>query len=106
MSNERTLSAALAFLHAHEGTALAPAMSSLTTRCIDYLVEQNSVSIETARDLTLQAWGELSAAGHRAYIDCNKTTSYTLFLVDDQGTQHTLTIAQLLKLLPPAIERP
>jgi hypothetical protein len=106
MSNEHTLSAALAFLHAHEGAELAPAMTSLTTRCIDHLVEQNSISLEVAQDLTMQAWGELSASGHRAYIDCNKTTSYTLFLVDDQGTQHTLTIAQLLKLITAATGRP
>lgn len=66
----------------------------------------NEHTLSAAQDLTMQAWGELSACGHRAYIDCNKTTSYTLFLVDDQGTQHTLTIAQLLKLLPAANEQP
>lgn len=106
MSNENTLSAAKAFLHAHEGAALAPAMTSLTARCMAHLVETTSVTPETAKEMTMQAWGELSAAGHRAYIDCNKTTSYTLFLVDDQGNQHALTIVQLLKLLPAAIERP
>lgn len=99
MTNQPDLSAALAFLHAHEGATLAPALTSLTNRCIAHLIEHNSISETTATDLTMQALGELSARKRKAYIDCNKTTSYTLFLVDDNGNQHALTIAQLITLL-------
>lgn len=90
------------FLQAHQGEHLDPDQHRLVTRCISQLIDKADVSYETAKDVTLQAFGELAARGRREYIDCNRTTSYTLFLVDGQGKKRAYTLAELMRIITQA----
>lgn len=74
----------------------------LVTRCIRALIDATGVSWDTAKDATMQALGELAARGRREYIDCDLTTSYTLFLVDAQGNKRAFTLAELTQLIDKA----
>lgn len=90
---------AFEFLLAHENEHLAPDQDFLVRRCITRLIDSANVSYETAKIATLQAFGELAARGRREYIDCNLTTSYTLFLVDADGKMYTCTLAELMPMI-------
>lgn len=93
---------ALCFLQAHEGEHLAHDFHRLASRCIDHLVEDAHVSCQTAKDVTMQAFGEFTARRRREYIDCSRTTSYALFLVDDKGERIVFTLTELLKMIDQA----
>lgn len=93
---------AFAFLQAHHNEHLAPDQHLLVDRCIKQLIDKATVSYDTARDATLQALGELSARGRRDYIDCSRTTSYALFLLDGAGNKRTYTLSQLVRVLDQA----
>ncbi|MYM70509.1 hypothetical protein GTP45_27405 [Pseudoduganella sp. FT55W] len=90
---------ALAFLQQHEGEHLAHETERLVERCTAHLVETGMCSASSARDITMQALGELSARRRIGHIDCTRTTSFTLFLIDSQGQRRALTIAALLALI-------
>lgn len=94
-------SSALGFLQHHEAEYLAHDQPRLVDRCIAHLVESAECSASSARDIVMQALGELSARRRPGYIDCNRTTSFALFLVDSQGIRRTITIAALLDLIDP-----
>jgi hypothetical protein len=94
--------AAFSFLQAHEGDHLAPDQHLLVNRCINQLIDTASVSYDTAKVATLQAFGELSARGRREYIDCSHTTSYALFVVDGTGARRAYTLAELMRILDQA----
>lgn len=94
---------ALTFLQKYE-PALSTAQERVAQLCISHLVDTAVCSASTARDITMQALGELTARRRPEYIDCSRTTSFALFLVDAKGKRHTFTIADLLGLLDsPAI---
>lgn len=90
---------ALRYLQAHEGEHLTHDQHRLVDRCIDYLVADSHASHPTARDITMQAFGEFTARHRREYIDCSRTTSYALFLIDDKGERIALTLSELLQLI-------
>lgn len=90
---------ALAFLQQHEAEHLAHDTERLVDRCIGHLVETGLCSASSARDTAMQALGELSARRRIGHIDCTRTTSFTLFLVDAQGQRRAVTIAALLGLI-------
>lgn len=73
--------------------------------CTAHLVRATGVSAATAREATMQALGELTARGRRDFIDCNHSTSYTLFLVDHQGARHAFTVQELISRLGLAPEK-
>lgn len=95
-------SLAFDFLQAHQGEHLAPDQHLLVSRCITQVIDKANASYETAKDATLQAFGELSARGRREYIDMNRTTSYALFIVDATGERRAYTLAELLRLIDQA----
>lgn len=90
---------ALAFLQQHEAEHLAHDQARLVDRCVAHLVDAAECSASTARDSTMQALGELSARRRHGHIDCTRTTSFALFLVDGGGTRRAITIAALLDLI-------
>lgn len=90
---------AFAFLQTHEGEHLTHDQNNLVDRCIAHLVADAHVSYDTAKDTTLQALGELSARRRLEYIDCSRTTSYALFLVDVKGEKRVFTVAELLQMI-------
>ena len=90
---------AMRFLQAHESEHLAHDLPRLTDRCIAHLVETCSVSHAPARVATLQAQGELEARHCKASIDCSRTTSFTLFLTDENGNPVVMTVAELARLV-------
>ena len=98
MQSSPLYATAISFLNAnaHEQAAHD---QLLLTRCISHVIDRHNVSRDTARDVAVQAAGELAARGRREYIDCSRTTSYTLFLVDEHGRRHALTIRDLVAQL-------
>lgn len=90
---------AFEFLQNHEAEHLAPDQHLLVSRCIRRLIDKAGVSHATAKDAALQAFGELGARGRREYIDCNRTTSYALFLVEASGDRRAYTLAELVRVI-------
>lgn len=100
MKTDNLNAVALTFLNQHEGEHLLRDRHHLVDRCTAHLVDCCNVSRLVANDITMQALGELDARNRRAYIDCTRTTSYTLFLVNaESGERRTFTISQLLEIL-------
>ena len=97
---------AFIFLQTHEGEHLAHDQHRLVSRCIDHLVLSSEVSADTAKDVTMQALGELTSRRRREYIDCTRTTSYTLFLVDATGQRRAFLLSELLQLIEQAKAAP
>lgn len=89
---------ALSFLRAHEDEHLTSDQQRLADRCIEHLVDSAGISADTAHTVTLQALGELSARRSKVSIDCTRTTSFTLFMKDENGQQVVLIAADLVKL--------
>jgi hypothetical protein len=102
MSINALACSAMQFLQTHENEHLAPDLPLLVDRCIAHLVEVCGVSQPTAQVATLQAQGELSARHSKASIDCTRTTSFTLFLNDEQGRPVVVTVAELARLVKDA----
>lgn len=90
---------ALNFLRDHEAEHLTPDLPRLVDRCIAHLVESCTVSHATAHVASMQALGELQARHSKASIDCSRTTSFTLFLHDEQGRPVVITVAELARLV-------
>jgi hypothetical protein len=86
------------FLHDHEGEHLSRDRQLLVDRCVEHLVETGGISDETARVITVQALGELSARRSRACIDCTRTTSFALFMTDEGGKRIALIASDLVEL--------
>lgn len=99
MATTPLYNSAFEFLQNHENEHLAPDQHLLVSRCITRLIDSASVSYDTAKDATLQAFGELAARGRREYIDCDRTTSYALFLVDADGKKRAYTLAELMRMI-------
>lgn len=97
--------AALAFLQQHEAEHLAPDTERLVAHCVAHLVSGAEVSAAKAHDTTMQALGELECRRRREYIDCSRTTSFTLFLVDSHGKRHAFTVADLIARIGDLAER-
>jgi hypothetical protein len=100
--NTPLYSLAFRFLKQHENEHLSYQRHHLVQRCIDSLTESARVSYDTAKSVTMQALGELTAGRRRARIDCDHTTSYTLFLIDDKGERRIFTITELMALVDQA----
>lgn len=98
MSTHALSCSALTFLQDHKDEYLTPDRQLLVDRCIEHLVETAGVSTDTARTVTLQAMGELSARRSKASIDCTRTTSFTLFMTDENGQSVALIAADLVEL--------
>lgn len=93
---------ALNFLQQNAGEHFLRDRALLIDRCIAHLVDTHNVSRITANEVTMQALGELDYRNRRTYIDCSRTTSYTLFLVDqDSGVKRAFTTAELMQLIGP-----
>jgi hypothetical protein len=89
---------AMSFLRDHENEYLAAAKPLLVDRCIAHLVEACGVSHANAHQATLQAMGELAARHSKVSIDCGRTTSFTLFMTDENGRPVVLLAADLARL--------
>lgn len=96
---------AFQFLQQHEGEHLAHDRQRLVARCVDHLVSSAVASHDTARDVTLQACAELACRRRMEYIDCDRTTSYALFLVDAEGKKQFFTVPELISLIDQARHR-
>lgn len=100
--NTPLYSLAFHFLKLHENEHLSHQHHHLVQRCIDTVIESAQVSYDTAKAVTMQALGELTARRRRERIDCDRTTSYTLFLIDDKGERRIFTITELMHLVDQA----
>lgn len=98
MTAHSLMTPALTFLQPHLEADDA-GLADLLERCVKHLIDTTGASRTTALDTTLQAWGELSARGRREYIDCSRSTSFTLFLVDATGRRHAFTLKDLFDRL-------
>jgi hypothetical protein len=98
MSTIAFTSRAMRFLQAHEDEHLSRDRQLLVDRCIEHLVDAVAISAETARVITVQALGELSARRSKVSIDCNRTTSFTLFMTDERGQRMALLASDLVEL--------
>jgi hypothetical protein len=98
MSTHTITTRALRFLQDHEGEHLSRDRQLLVDRCIEHLVDSVGISASTARTVTLQALGELSARRSKVSIDCTNTTSFSLFMKDESGKQLVLLASDLLEL--------
>lgn len=106
MSTLALTCSALSFLRDHEDEHLSADRQRLVDRCVEHLVNSTGISADTARTVTLQALGELSARRSNVSIDCTRTTSFTLFMKDESGQSVVLVAADLAELakqarLPP-----
>lgn len=90
--------AAISFLQTHSGEYDQLDNQNLMTRTICHLVGKGP-SYTAAKTIALQAFAELSARGKRAYIDCDRTTSYALFLMDNNGNETVYTLPELLDII-------
>lgn len=90
---------ALEFLERHQGEHLAADQHRLLTRCIYNLTEHSNIDFDEARQVTLQAAGELSARNRREYIDLDHCTSYVLVVADSNGMKACYTLDELLRAL-------
>lgn len=70
----------------------------LVTRTVCHLVHKGP-DYMAAKTIALQAFAELMARGKRAYIDCDRTTSYALFLMDNNGNETIYTLPELLEII-------
>ena len=98
MSTLALTCSALSFLQDHEDEHLIRDRQRLVDRCIEHLVDSAGISADSARTVTLQALGELSARRSKVSIDCTRTTSFTLFLKDESGQAIVLMAADLVDL--------
>ncbi|RAS16053.1 hypothetical protein [Paraburkholderia bryophila] len=100
MYRTQTHYSAQSFLAAHEGEHLHhDERSLLIERCIQHLIDTAYVSRPTAETITMQAYGERSSHGCRAYVDMSLTTSYTVFVRDPaNGCMRIFTVSELLAL--------
>lgn len=98
MSTFALTCSALSFLQDHENEHLSGDRQRLVDRCIEHLVNSAGISTDTARTVTLQALGELSARRSKVSIDCTRTTSFTLFMKDESGQPVVLVAADLAEL--------
>ena len=98
MSTIALTSRAQRFLQDHENEHLSRDRQLLVDRCVDHLVEAVGISTETAHVITVQALGELSARRSRVSIDCTRTTSFTLFMTDENGQRIALIASDLAEL--------
>lgn len=89
---------AMSFLRDHEAEHLTHDRPRLVDRCITHLVEKCAVSKDKAKTATVQAYGELTARHSKVSIDCGRTTSFTLFMTDEQGNQIVLLAADVARL--------
>jgi hypothetical protein len=90
--------AAINFLQSYIGKHDQPDDHNLMTRTICHLVSKGP-SYTAAKTIALQAFAELMARGKRAYIDCDRTTSYALFLMDNNGNETVYTLPELLDII-------
>jgi len=98
MSTIALTTRATRFLEEHEGQHLSRDRQLLVDRCVAHLVDAAQISDETARVITVQALGELSARRSPAYIDCTRTTSFALFMNDENGKRVALIASDLVEL--------
>lgn len=78
--------------HLHHDRALA------VKRCAAHLVSRWPVEPLRAMDIAMQVLGLVEHKACPAYIDTDRTTSHTLFLVDPSGRGLVFTAADLLHL--------
>lgn len=102
MSNLALSCTALNFLRTHADEHLNRDRQRLVDRCVAHLVESAGISADTARTVTLQALGELCARRGKVSIDCTRTTSFTLFITDENGKSVAIVASDLLRLVEQA----
>lgn len=98
MSTTAITNCAKRFLEEHEGEHLSRDRQMLVDRCVEHLVDTVGIATETARVVTVQALGELSAHRSAACIDCTRTTSFALFMTDENGQRIALIASDLVEL--------
>ena len=75
-------------------------------RCAAWLFGNYGVAAAPARDTALQALGSVEARSSAAYIDVDRTTSHTLFLIDPAtGREFAFTAADLAHVAHGAVDR-
>ena len=89
---------AMSYLRDREAQYLSRDMPRLVDQCIAHLVETCDVSQANAHQAAMQALGELSARHSKVSIDCGRTTSFTLFMTDENGHPVVLLAADLARL--------
>jgi len=90
---------AIQYLEKHQGEHLTPHIHHLVDRCAHHLLNYGADSLAQGRTIALQATGELSSRGSRAYIDLDHTTSYALFVSAHDGSKVCFTLSEVLRAL-------
>lgn len=98
--------AALRWYAEHLGEHLNPDRDMAVKRCAAWLFGNYGAQPEPARNTALQALGTVEARATGAYIDVDRTTSHTLFLIDPaSGREFAFTSADLAHLAHGAVDR-
>lgn len=99
MSHNPLYALAIEFLQQHQDEHLTPDRDRLMTRCCYHLVDHGRTTLDEARDVARQAFGELTSRNCRAYINLDLTTSYALFINGSDGTKHCYPLPELLRVI-------
>lgn len=92
---------ALEYLVKHQHDSVPLGSATILQRCTAYLVDKFEVSSYTAENATIIALGELQAVKNAPYIDCSKTTSHMLFLIDPATrTTRAIPVADIVEYVP------
>ena len=91
-------SLAIAFLQQHKDEHLTPHRDRLVTRCAYHLIDKTRASLDEARDVARQAFGELVSHSCQSYIKLDLTTSYALFINGPNGKE-CYPLPELLRVI-------
>lgn len=90
---------AIQYLDEHQGEHLTPDIHLLVNRCAHHLLNHGAASLAQGKEIALQATGEISSRGSRAFIDLDHTTSYALFVSAHDGSKACFTLSEVLRAL-------
>lgn len=97
--------AAVRWFDAHLGEHLHSDRDLAVQRCAAHLLGSFGAASQRARDTALQALGAVEARASHAYIDVDRSTSHTLFLIDPAtGREFAFTAADLAHMAHGAVD--
>lgn len=85
MSTNPLYTLAIEFLQLHQDEHLTPDRHRLMARCAYHLIDRTKASLDEAKDVTFQAFSELTSRNCQSYINLDRTTSYALFINGPDG---------------------
>lgn len=98
MSPNPLYALAIQFLEQHQDEHLTPHRDRLVTRCAYHLIDRTKATLEEARDVARQAFGELVSRSCQSYINLDLSTSYALFINGPNGKQ-CYPLPELLRVI-------